>query len=217
MANRIPLAAATASNDKKKPSSPNDINFDTFRPAWRIGKFDYQSKWGLHSLLGCFTFSFNDAVLQSVSDLNDEKLFAALDELNGKEFNSVEEFWDKLSGKYSGNIPCEIIKRISLALTQEGFTTKIYPKLLSYESNTWIEILSYTHRRGDGKASNNHNVPVANLCKEARERLDELKYTEDELFSLRLEGKIRLYGFRVHNYLEFLWVDLEHEIYPINH
>ncbi len=64
--------------------------------------------------------------------------------------------------------------------------------------------------------SNNHSVPVANLSKEARKRLEELKYDEDYLFSLRLEAMVRIYGFRVQNYLEILWVDFNHEVYPVD-
>ena len=46
--------------------------------------------------------------------------------------------------------------------------------------------------------------------------VEELKYNEDYIFSLRLEGKVRIYGFRIQNYLEILWVDLNHEIYPVD-
>ena len=151
-----------------------------------------------------------------IIDKEDDKLYEIICDLNGKEFASIEDFWHRLSSQYGKDISTDILEYISVCLVRDGFQQKIFPKLQSFEKNTWTEILSYKHRRKDGMVSNNHPVPVANLCKEARDRLEELKYNVDFLFSLRLEAKLRIYGFRVHNYLEILWVDREHEVYELD-
>ncbi len=216
MGHRIPKSAEAANNVKKKPSSSSDINFDTFQPAWRIGKFDYKSRWGLNTLLGTFCFRNDNQLSDKVVELEDDKLYGILKELDNKEFSSIKEFWHKLSIKYGGSIPSEILEYISDYLVREGFQRTIYPKLKSFEDNTWIEILSFKHRQKNKMVTNSHNVPVAKLCKEARDRLEELKYNVDELFSLRLEAMKRIYGFRVHNYLEILWIDLNHEVYDLD-
>lgn len=65
--------------------------------------------------------------------------------------------------------------------------------------------------------SNNHPVQVCDLCEKARNRLVDLKLDDnDELYSLRLEGTIRIYGIRKENYLDIIWVDLNHEVYPVS-
>lgn len=216
MAKKIPDTAASVVESKKKLKTESDINFDKFRPAWRIGKFDHSSRWGLKSLLGEFEFRLDDAILEKAIAQNDEELFEALKTLDRKVFASVDEFWKKLAVKYQKAIPSGMLEGIARALVRDGFKMKIYPKLESFESNTWTEILSYTHHRKDKMVSNNHSVPVENLSREARKRLEDLKYNADEIFSLRLEAKVRIYGFRVQNYLEILWVDMNHEIYPVD-
>lgn len=216
MGGRIPKAAAQAEVAKKKVTAPEDGSYNGHLPAWRIGKFDYKSKWGLRSLLGEFVFNANNTLDEKIIDKEDDKLYEIICDLNGKEFASIEDFWHRLSSQYGKDISTDILEYISVCLVRDGFQQKIFPKLQSFEKNTWTEILSYKHRRKDGMVSNNHPVPVANLCKEARDRLEELKYNVDFLFSLRLEAKLRIYGFRVHNYLEILWVDREHEVYELD-
>lgn len=214
---RIPNSAASVSNTKKKPTTENNISFDTFYPAWRLGKFDYNSKWGLKSLLGSFSFHVNPELEDRLLENEDEALIDALNKLNGKTFDSVDEFWEKLSKNTNDSqMTSEISRLIVSDLVRDGFFSKIYPKLKAFESMTWREILEKKHQSKGKMVSNNHNVDVANFCKEAKDRLADLRYAVDQLFSLRLEAKIRIYGFRVHNYLEILWVDLEHEVYPVS-
>lgn len=216
MGGRIPKAAAQAETTKKKVTAPEDGSYNGHLPAWRIGKFDYKSKWGLRSLLGEFEFNSNNTLDEKIIEKEDDKLYEVIKGLNGKEFASIEDFWHRLSTQYGKDIPSDILEHISVCLVRDAFQKKIFPKLQSYEKNTWTEILSFTHRRKDKMVSNNHTVPVANLCKEARDRLEELKYNVDYMFSLRLEAKLRIYGFRVQNYLEILWVDREHEVYELD-
>jgi hypothetical protein len=78
---------------------------------------------------------------------------------------------------------------------------------------TWQEILSATGGRSHG--NNSHNISVSELIKEARDRLAEINLDDvDELFSLRLEGKIRIWGMLDNDVLKILWYDPKHEICP---
>jgi hypothetical protein len=96
---------------------------------------------------------------------------------------------------------------------REQWWEDIYPKLDSYESMTWQEILSATGGRSHG--NNSHNIPISELIKEARDRLAEINLDDvDELFSLRLEGKIRIWGMLDNDALKILWYDPKHEICP---
>ena len=58
---------------------------------------------------------------------------------------------------------------------------------------------------------------VADMYEEAQDRLNTIGYSDrDEIYSLRLEGTIRVYGFREMNYLDIIWIDLNHEIYKMH-
>lgn len=82
---------------------------------------------------------------------------------------------------------------------------EIRDKLRNFESMTWGEIM--------GRES--HLVPTKSLCKKAIERLAELNLDElEELFSLRLSGRERVWGVLEHNVLTLLWWDPDHEVCP---
>jgi hypothetical protein len=81
----------------------------------------------------------------------------------------------------------------------------IHSKIASFESMPWTEI----YKNGS------HPVPVKNLCALARKRLEELQLDDvDRLFSLRLTGKQRIWGFKERNLLKILWWDPNHEVCP---
>lgn len=70
-------------------------------------------------------------------------------------------------------------------------------------------------RNGKEGRSKHHAITIDKLCKEARQRLEELKLDDlDSLFSLRLDGTLRVFGIRNQNYLRIVWVDQDHEICP---
>ena len=76
---------------------------------------------------------------------------------------------------------------------------------------TWQEIEQQSG--GRSKGTNSHPIPVDQLTKEARDRLLELQIDDvDELFSLRLEGKVRVFGVRSGHVMQLLWFDFEHSI-----
>ena len=82
---------------------------------------------------------------------------------------------------------------------------EIRNKLADFESMTWHEIL--------GK--NSHLIPVSGICKAARDRLELLKQDDiDELLSLRLSGKQRIWGILEDQALKVLWWDPEHLVCP---
>ena len=84
----------------------------------------------------------------------------------------------------------------------------VLEKLASFESMTWTDILV------KGKFQN-HPIPVADLCSEARRRLADLNQDDiDELVSLRLAGKPRIWGIRDGHLLKLLWWDPNHQVYP---
>lgn len=96
---------------------------------------------------------------------------------------------------------------------KERWETKILPALVSLETMTWAEIECASGGRKQG--NNNHFVPTSSFSKEARERLEEIEMDDlEEMFSLRIQGRYRIYGKRVHRVLQIIWFDFQHEVYP---
>jgi hypothetical protein len=83
---------------------------------------------------------------------------------------------------------------------------EILTKLGHFETRTWADIKS------DG---NNHTVDIQNSPNpEVLKRLTEIHQDDiDELFSLRLSGKERLWGILDNHILKILWWDMNHEIW----
>ena len=85
---------------------------------------------------------------------------------------------------------------------------KIRERLANLESMTWREILV------DG-AKQNHFVTLNKLSNEARDRLEQIGQGDvDELVSLRITGKERVWGIMEVDVLKVLWWDPQHTIYP---
>lgn len=90
----------------------------------------------------------------------------------------------------------------------------VLAKLAEYESMTWREIKQKTY--GDKNKTCNHFITdLSKLHAYAKKRLEELHITEN-FFSLRLEGKVRIYGLLQNRVFEIMWYDNKHEIYPID-
>ncbi|WP_164929408.1 hypothetical protein [Gloeobacter violaceus] len=86
----------------------------------------------------------------------------------------------------------------------------IRSKLASFESMTWKEILC-------DASTKNHFIGVDRLCLEARQRLEEIKQGDiDQLMSLRLGGKQRVWGIVDQGIMTVLWWDPDHKVYPVN-
>ena len=82
----------------------------------------------------------------------------------------------------------------------------VIPKMHDYESMTWAEF--------DGP-SGSHPVGIDQLCKEAQDRLKEIKMTHVEaLFSVRITGPKRVWGIKDVAILRVLWWDPDHQVCP---
>jgi len=81
----------------------------------------------------------------------------------------------------------------------------IIDKLKHFETMSWDSII----RNGS------HNIEVNRLIPEAQGRLRELRLDDlEELFSLHLNGKKRIFGILENGILSILWYDPNHELCP---
>jgi hypothetical protein len=91
----------------------------------------------------------------------------------------------------------------------EGKRLEIIKLLHDFEKMSWNEIKKAAGGRSSG--TNNHSLPIDGFTKEAQKRLQQLKLDDvDELFSLRLNNTLRLYGVRDGRVLRFIWHDPHH-------
>ena len=75
----------------------------------------------------------------------------------------------------------------------------------SWETMTWIEI----------EGRRNHSISIQSLSDLARKRLLHIQLDDiDEVFSLHIDGKKRLFGIRDRNIFKVLWWDREHTVCP---
>lgn len=88
----------------------------------------------------------------------------------------------------------------------DGITLEdVLSKMSNFETMKWVEILK----------QNNHVISISKICPDARKRLETLRQDDvDELISLRLSGKNRVWGIRDRNILKILWWDPEHTVCP---
>ena len=82
---------------------------------------------------------------------------------------------------------------------------EVIPKLHNFETMTWSEL--------EG-ADQHHFVSVINICPEAQCRLADLGHECDDLFSLRLTGRRRVWGPREGTIMKILWWDPDHSVCP---
>ncbi len=81
-------------------------------------------------------------------------------------------------------------------------------KLSNFESMTWNQILVEARKQ-------NHSIPVWDLCQEAQARLETIGLEDtEEVISLRLSGKERVWGIRQGAALLVLWWDPDHRVCP---
>lgn len=96
-----------------------------------------------------------------------------------------------------------------------SFYDEIIDKLISYEGMTWAEIQAAAGGKSAGHGTNNHFENISDLSAEAQKRANEINLMEDQLFSLRLTAKSRLYGILSDGTFSLIWYDANHEIYPM--
>ena len=82
---------------------------------------------------------------------------------------------------------------------------EVIPRLHNLESNTWHTL----HMTGS------HPISVDKICKLAHDRLHEIGKTQCEnLYSLRLTGRERIWGIKIGYVFHLLWWDPGHQICP---
>ena len=79
----------------------------------------------------------------------------------------------------------------------------ILPKLRDFERMTWSDILIAGKKQ-------NHSIKKDELNKAAQERLSDLRIEAEDVFSLRLGGKLRLYGLLIGPSFHIIWYDDNH-------
>lgn len=84
-------------------------------------------------------------------------------------------------------------------------------QLQQFETMTWGAIKSAAGGKGEGKGTNSHHINLSKFCKDAQERWAKLRLEQfDEVFSLRLQGKLRIYGIKEGRALKVVWHDPHH-------
>jgi hypothetical protein len=83
----------------------------------------------------------------------------------------------------------------------------IREKLAQFESMTWNEILVKAKKQ-------NHSIEVNRLCAAAQRRLSQRKIALDEVVSLRLAARERIFGYLDNGVLVLLWWDPDHAVCP---
>lgn len=92
-------------------------------------------------------------------------------------------------------------------ITSGELWSEIVTKLTLFEGMTWGEILQ------GGKS---HYVEINKINSEAKRKLVELDLDDsDNLFSLRLTAKRRIWGILENGVLKILWYDPNHEVCPV--
>ena len=94
-------------------------------------------------------------------------------------------------------------------LPNEEFIKIIKDHLHGFENMTWVTIKQASGGRKSG--TNSHPLPIEGFAKDAIKRLQDLKLDDiSELFSLRLNNTLRLYGIKDGRVLRFIWHDPHH-------
>ena len=94
-----------------------------------------------------------------------------------------------------------------LNIKLKDLLVEIVDKLKNFESMTWSEIES-------NKKS--HLISLDKIAKKAQERLRERELDDlEELYSLRLSGKERIWGKRENEAFYIIWWDPDHTVYPV--
>ena len=90
-------------------------------------------------------------------------------------------------------------------IARDVVVSQILTKLKDFETMTFDEILK----------NGSHGVAVQDICSDAQKRLVDIDQDDiDELFSLRLRGRQRIWGIRRLNTLKLIWWDPLHEVCP---
>ena len=103
-----------------------------------------------------------------------------------------------------------------------GFTAELFKskwcngllkKFLELEKTTWAIIANQTG--GPSRGTNSHHVPISDIVNEAKKRLAQLYLDDlDDIYSLRISNKERIYGIVQDTVLFMIWYDPNHQVCP---
>jgi hypothetical protein len=102
----------------------------------------------------------------------------------------------------AGNWSCEPLRGDPAALAL------VFDRLRSFETQTWNEIETRSR-------NHHHYIERVRICPAAQQRLEELQIDADQVFSLRFNNRVRLWGVREGAAFRILWWDPEHTVYPV--
>lgn len=95
------------------------------------------------------------------------------------------------------------------ALVSCDYRKHVEKHLSEFERMTWGSITAASG--GKTKGTNNHSLSIGQLSRKARDRLEETGQQRlEEVYSLRLEGTVRVYGVREGRVLRIMWIDPWH-------
>jgi hypothetical protein len=208
-----PKATVNVKISKTPKTAASPEQFNSYNISWQLHKVDNDGPWGLRNLL-IQKFASNNELWEELDSSGiSSDLYDNLTKLEGKEFNSIVDLINTLEKECNGKINASLQREAINSLSENIFWTEVMPKLVHFENQDWNTLVREVY--GPNKKTKHHNIQISKIIPEAQKRLKELKYDDiDELFSVRLTGKIRLWGFRKFNYFQLLWVDLNHEICP---
>ncbi|MDB5002120.1 MAG: hypothetical protein JWQ34_345 [Mucilaginibacter sp.] len=212
--NKIPKSSIIPSKQKSpnKEYSPSLVK-DHYA-SWQFNKIDMNGKWGLEKIINEIEFDFNDDLLKELPHNLDNDVYKAIDKLSGRRFKSLNDLLNILIEESNNKISATEQKIVINSIGESIFWSEVIPKLKSLEGFNWHEL--ERQQFGKQNKTKHHNVSVSKICKDAQKRLEELKLDDcDELFSLRLSGTFRIWGIRQFGFLQLLWIDPDHEVYPV--
>jgi hypothetical protein len=90
---------------------------------------------------------------------------------------------------------------------------QIQQKIKHLETMTWGEIENKTIKKGTQQS---HFMPVDKICLDAQKRLQDINLDDlDVIYSLRVNGKKRIWGKRDNEILYIIWWDPKHTVKPV--
>jgi len=91
--------------------------------------------------------------------------------------------------------------------------------LFELTHTSWSELATQQTGPAHKRRPKHHSEQIADLCKEAQDRIVELHLDEtfgDELFRVRFGGTGRLWGYKLDGTFYVLWWDRDHKVRPLD-
>ena len=91
---------------------------------------------------------------------------------------------------------------------------KVLPKLHSFEGMNWAEI-KVVPKDGKNGGNKHHNISIEDFTSQGKREYEKQNMHYDEMFSIRLSNKERLFGILEKGVFHIVWYDPNHEIAKI--